>query len=170
MCNVHEKDAPVHLSPSDASLDLDPTDLTDRAWIRGEALQWRSQASLDVFDLSGLVASTLEALGRGLAFHGCWSAADYARVRRIDLDAVRLPITPSRSPLAESLATQAAWYLQLDTRAGQLVAHAILWQASLCDELGSETVEGFLLDEAAFRAVMEDAVFSDLTETFAVAC
>jgi hypothetical protein len=157
MCNVAEKELHVQSDPSENFNRAADLDTSDRAWLRGEASEWRGKASPTDYDLAGFVASTLEELALAMNFHRTDSAVRLARVRRIDLEAVYLPVPPYHSPLAEALTVEAAWYLQIESWAGSLAAHALLYHAALAEEMGSQTVEDWVIDEAAWKAAAMDA-------------
>ena len=106
------------------------------------------------------MAALIGALIGSMAFHRHTSVDRYVTdpwtpCRRQDLDSLSLPARPERSRLAGQLTTEAAWYLQLDTPAAQLVAWKLLREAGSAEWHGAETVQDLVDAEAAWAEACE---------------
>ena len=156
MKTLPEGPGPVNSKAADAT-PQDP-DTSDRAWLASEAADWLAKADPTAYDLDGFVSWALASLVRGMVFHRTLSARDYARVLRADLDAVGVDLLHRPSKLAEDLEVQASWYLALDTDAGRLAAFELSRYADQADRMRSQTVEEWVLDEAAWQAAALDSV------------
>jgi hypothetical protein len=130
--------------------------LTDLAQLRDWAGE-RTDPARDPLGALALVNSCLCDAVFEMEFHRQTSAREYARSQGIDLDAVKLPTVPRRSPLAEALDTEASWFLSLDSDAGRLAAFHILDASHGVDWFGAADLRDFIEAEAAFRAAAREA-------------
>lgn len=186
MSTVHDSRFPVHFDDvfTLPGLDLDPFVAdepppppvhTDRAWLDAEAddALARDDAGQDSeTHVWQVVAEEAQHLSRRLAFHRHDSAASYLADRSsfpADLSrGVRLPDPGERggrSPLASALDVQAAWYLQLDTLVGELLAHHLLMAADDAEDLECETAED-LADGRAARWAAQGADLEEIAAAF----
>jgi hypothetical protein len=163
-----EPDAPADapaFEPSDAerafaaAAELPPPDetlLTDLAQLRDWSEE-KTDPKRDPLGSLALVNSCLCDAVFEMEFHRVSSAREFARSQGVDLDAVKLPTVPRRSPLAEALDTEASWFLSLDSDAGRLAAFHVLDAAHSADWFGAEDLEDFVGAEAAFREAAREA-------------
>lgn len=148
----------------------EPAPLSDAAWLADELVRYEhGAAALDGSDRYRaaelrFVASILAQICGSMAFNRVESASDYCRTLsgRAFAGTPRLPRTGSlRAPLAQALATEAAWYAHLDTPAGDLVAAALLDVAGDAERWGCWVPDDLVVAEAAYHAAMADALADD---------
>ena len=129
--------------------------IDDVDWLCDEIFEWDARSKTPDnprADVDALVATLLSDLTATFGFHRIHTAAAYAQNRYasggIDLDALRLPRPGSfRSPLAEQICVEAAWYLHLDSTVASLAAWRLLSTAEVIDMMGSRTVAEWVRDD-----------------------
>lgn len=156
---------------------------TDLAWIMGEIDRLESRATEcwmasrfgddpDPTESHALAGSLLRGLHASMLTRGHDQAvaylADPVTVPGPAPLRVHLPLAGTRrSALAMALDTLAAWYLHLDTTAGDLVAHELLYSADQADDWGSASRAEYYDDEAAWLMACLDVAGDEMGDVIA---
>lgn len=111
-------------------------------------------------DYHDLISTALRDAELVLREAGVRTAADLVgrkgtRYHGVVLRAVELPREARTTQLANMLDEDAGYYLDLETDSGRLAAYELLRTAEIVERMGSQTVEAYYDDEAAYIAALE---------------